>query len=335
MRRLRESWFVYPALAAVIAIISPDRLVAQTDRIDRLMEAGNYETAYQSLLDELDREPDNESILYSLGFCASRGSRSSLFLKEYLQKFSDGPGVARVRGRLLDYYAASGLQITASRLYSENDISAAPRDLYRAALIKQQLGALDEAIALYENVISVSDNGLSAWCFLGLADCDLLKEDYKSAEAGYKEYLERYTDSPSFPFSLIGLSETYRRMGDIDRAATYYQLYRERYESSPGSDEIKAAILEKESEVSSDNLPPILGAEYFIQVGIFAKKENAKRCVRKFRNIGYRSKMERFKQGGRLFYRAMIGPYDDQRSAGREKAILEKSQGEEYLIILQ
>ncbi|MEE9555390.1 MAG: SPOR domain-containing protein [candidate division Zixibacteria bacterium] len=332
---MRKSWFLYLTFTAVVIIIFPALLFAQTDRIEKLIEVGNYQTAYQLLLEELDREPENESILYSLGITASNGSRSSLFLKEYLQKFPDGSRVISARGRLLDYYYAMGLQITAGRLYSDNIDSATPRDLYRAAMIKQQLGALDVAMELYKIAIIRGDVEITAWSFLGLADCDLLKGNYTSAESRFKGYLEIYADSPSFPFSLIGLSETYRRMGEIDLAATYYRLYRERYESSPESDEIKAAILEGELELSDDDLPSIIDAEYFVQVGIFAKKDNAKKCVRKFRNIGYRSKMERFRQGGKSFYKAMIGPYEDRRLASREKAILEKSQGEEYLIILQ
>ena len=335
MRQLREPGILYLACAILIAIIIPGRSNAENPQVKRHIDSGNYETAYQLLLEELDQKLNDENSLYLLGFTASNGTRSSLFLKEYLQKHIDGVNSDKARRRLLDYYAAAGLQITAARLYDDESGSAAPQDLYRAAVIKQQLGQLNEASELFETTLKSSDGDLAGWCLLGIADCELLNENYRQAEKRYKEYFDKYPDSPSFPFSLIGLSETYRRMGDLDRAATYYQLYRERYESSPGSDEIKAAILEDDSKSSKTDIPSILDVDYFVQVGVFAKKDNAKRCVRNFRIMGYRSKMEKFAQGGKSFYRALIGPYGNEQQASREKLKLEKSQGEEYLIILQ
>ncbi len=170
---------------------------------------------------------------------------------------------------------------------------------------------------------------------MGMADCQLLKDNYRQAERLYMEFIERYPDSQSMPFALVGLSETYRQKGDLDKSATYYQLYREQFESSPGSDEIKAAILDDDSRLTRTDLPSILDVEYFIQVGVFAKKDNAKRCVREFRNSGFRSKMENFSQDGKSFYRALIGPFADENEARRRKLELENSRGEEYLIILR
>ena len=99
--------------------------------------------------------------------------------------------------------------------------------------------------------------------------------------------------------------------------------------------EIETAILDKKSEKQTGDLPSILDVDYFIQVGVFAKKSNAKKCVRKFRNLGYRSKLEESDQNGKKFYKTLLGPYPDEKSASLEKSKLEKTQGEEYTIILQ
>lgn len=338
---MRKSGIIYLILALLpINISLPDALAGP--KVDKLIESGDFETAYDILLDDSDNRPSDELNLYLLGLTAPNGNRSSLFLKEYLQKFTNGPHAPAVRRQLLDYYQAAGLQITAGRLYSDfpGNLEIAPdgrvsaQDLYRAAVVNQQLGHFEEAVVYYRKAIDSKDGGLIEWCEIGLADCALLKGDYGAAEDGYKELIDKYPDSPSFPFSLIGLSETYRRMGDLDRSTTYYQLYSERYESSPGAEEIEAAILEKETETRGDDLPSMLNADYFVQVGVFAKKDNAKRCIRKFRNLGYRSRMDSFEQNGKTFYKALIGPYDSENSARREKTKLEKSQGEEYLIVL-
>jgi len=327
---------IYLIFAPVLINILLTGLTAANSKIDKLMNSGDYESAYQALLDAMDKQPD-ESSLYLLGVTAPSGSRSSLFLKEYLQKYPDGSHAGEVRRNLLNYYSAVGLQITAARLYPErpSNIITDPLDIYRIALVKQQLGLLDEAVSYFEKGISGRDLDVAAWCRLGLADCAFLKEDYRRAEDGYKELVDRFPDSPSFPFSLIGLSETYRKKGELDRAAVYYQLYTERFESAPGSDEIEASILDKSAESSRAEPPSILDVDYYIQVGVFSNKDNAKKCMKKFRNMGYRSKIEDFHQNGKTFYKALIGPYDSEKTARLEKQNLEKSQGEEYLIILQ
>jgi len=305
--------------------------------IDILMQSGRYEEAYQALLGDLNNNPGDKNTLYLLGLTAPNGNRSSLFLKEYMQKFGESDKMDAVRRRLLDYYQAAGLHITAGRLYEDDGSikSANAQDLYRVGVINQQLGNYKLAAEYYNDAISRSDGDIADWCRLGLADCELLNEDYKAAERAYKNLIEKHPDSPSIPFCLIGLSETYRRMGQMDKSATYYELYSEKYESSPGSEEIEAAILDKEPSKISNNLSNLIDVDYYIQVGIFAKKDNAKRCVRRFRNLGYRSKLERFSQNGKAFYKALIGPYTDEKMARSEKSSLEKSQGEEYLIVLQ
>jgi tetratricopeptide (TPR) repeat protein len=334
---MRKPGIIHLTTIILSVLIFTDVSWAVNEDISGLIDSGDYESAYRKLLDELDLKPDDESILYLLGVTAPSGSRSSLFLKEYLQKHADGSNSERIRRQLLDYYAAAGLNITAGRLFS--GISAGDldntQDIYRIAIIKQRLGLYDEAGGLFRSALARSGDELAAWCQLGLADCDLLAERYGSAAERYADLIDRYPDSPTFPYSLVGLSETYRRMGDIDKSSVYYQLYRERFELAPGFEEIEAALMDDDSSISDGDLQSILGIEYYIQVGVFAKKNNAKRCVKQFRNSGYRSRMEKFEQNGRSFYRALIGPYGDEKSARREKDKLEKKQGEEYQVIIQ
>lgn len=336
MCKLRKHRFLYLILgAALFSALESSR--ATNPEASRLIGKGDYEAAYQVLLSDLDRSPNDESTLYWLGLTAPEGNRSSLFLKEYLQKFDNGRHMEEVRRQLLEYYAAAGLEITAGQLYSDGrpEEKRPPEDLYRAGLIYQHLGRYDEAARLFGFAMEGAGDEMAAWCRLGLADCSLLKGDYSDAESRYRELAENDPDSQPFPFSLIGLSETYRRDGDLDKSALYYQLYRDRFELAPGSAEIEAAILDREPNKSDENLPGLLDLEYFIQVGIFARKDNAKKCMKKFRNMGYRSRMEKVDQNGKEFFRTMVGPYDNEKSARHDKTDLERSQGEEYLIILK
>lgn len=312
-------------------------LIAYSPELNALFDSGDFESAYHLLLDEFDRRPGDEETLYLLGVTAPIGTRSSLYLKEYLQKFPDGPNAMRVRSNLLDYYSTAGLKITAGRLFPvepDGDILA-PDDIYKMAIIKQQLGEYENARHLFQNVVTNGTVEMAAWGYLALSDCDLLSGDYRAALNGYRTVIDRFSDLPPFPFALVGLSETYRRMGDLDKAWSYYDLYREKYEMAPGSIEIEAALLESDTDVSDGGLPAVLDVDYYVQVGIFAHKPNAKTCVRKFRNIGYRSRMQDYREADKTFYRVIVGPYGSEKIAYREKLELEKSQGEEYLIVLQ
>jgi len=312
-------------------------LVAYSPQLDALFDSGDFESAYHILLDEFDRQPGDEETLYLLGITAPIGTRSSLYLKEYLQKYPRGPNAMRVRGDLLDYYSAAGLKITAGKLFPDEltgDVLS-PHDLYKIAIIKQRLGEYERAGQLFQDIVANSKGEMAAWGYLALSDCDLLNGNYQAALDGYQTVIDHFSNLPPFPFALVGLSEAYRRMGDFDKAWSYYELYREKYEMAPGSIEIEAAILESDADVSDGGLPAILDVDYYVQVGIFAHKANAKTCVRKFRNIGHRSRMQDFREGGKIFYRVIIGPYGSEKVARRKKLELEKSQGEEYLIVLQ
>ena len=321
----------------LISLLMQTTMVAYNPELDEFFDSGDLQSAYHLLLDEFDRQPGDEATLYLLGVTAPLGTRSSLYMKEYLQKYPDGPNAVRVRSNLLDYYSAAGLKITAGKLFPDEltaDILS-PRDLYRIAIIKQQVGEYEKAKQLFRDIITNSDVEMAAWGYLALSDCDLLNGDYEAALNGYRTVIDRFSDLPPFPFALVGLSETYRRLGKLDKAGSFYELYREKYEMAPGSIEIETAILESDADISDSSLPAILDVDYYVQVGIFAHESNAKTCVRKFRNIGHRSRMQNFREGGKTFYKVIVGPYDSEKMAFRKKLELEKSQGEEYLIVLQ
>lgn len=321
----------------LISLLIQACLVTYNPELDALFDSGDFESAYHMLLDEFERQPDDEQTLHLLGMTAPIGTRSSLYLKEYLQKYPDGPSATRVRSSLLDYYSAAGLKITAGKLFPDEltaDILP-PNDLYKIAIIKQRLGEYEKAKQLFRDIITNSNVEMAAWGYLALSDCELLNGNYEAALNGYRTVIDRFPDLPPLPFALVGLSETYRRMGDLDKAWSYYELYREKYEMAPGSIEIETAMLESEADISDGDLPAILDADYYVQVGIFAHKANAKTCVRKFRNIGFRSRLQDFSEEGKTFFKVIVGPFESEKAAYRKKLELENSQGEEYLIVLQ
>ena len=324
-------------IVVILAFALQSAVYSASPEINALLDSGDYDSAYRLLLDQAEKTPDDEGNIWLLGMTAPEGNRSSLYLKEYLQKFPEGQDAPLVRRSLLDYYAASGLKITAGRLYDRDpsDQVNGPEDKYRIAVIKQDLGEYDVAAELYEDVAREASGELQVWGQLGLADCSLLNGDLEKAKKDYMSVLDKYSDSSPMPFALVGLSETLRRQGRLDEARTYYELYREKFELAPGSMEIEAALGEAHQDRTDNAIQSLLDVEYFVQVGVFAHESNASVCLKKFRNLGYRSRLQEFDEGGRTFFRVMVGPYQSEKKAIGEKEKLEKSQGEKYLIILQ
>jgi hypothetical protein len=71
------------------------------------MGNGDYSKAYNLLLEEISKHPDDAEIIYLLGLCSQSGNRSSLYLKDYMQKFPDGKHAGEVLGLLIDYYSST------------------------------------------------------------------------------------------------------------------------------------------------------------------------------------------------------------------------------------
>jgi tetratricopeptide (TPR) repeat protein len=305
--------------------------------IETYMGNGDYGKAYNLLLEEISKHPDDAEIIYRLGLCSQSGNRSSLYLKDYMQKFPDGKHAGEVLGLLIDYYSSSGLLITAGSIFENTDEEkfSSPLNLYKAALYKQQLGEYQSAINIFKKAANSGDEEIRSWAELGLADCHLSEENYNTALAGYKRLVEDYRDSDIFPFALIGISETYRRQGDIDKSKAFYELYRERFEESPRNIEIEAALIDNQDSGNDRKLQTLINVDYYVQVGVFARQSNAESCLKKFRNLRYTARMTDFRDGGKKFHRVVIGPFGSESEAREVKTGLERSQGEKYSLFIQ
>lgn len=313
----------------------PGIVLAANPKIQSLINNGEYESAFDILQESADTSQGNEEMLYLLGVTAPAGKNCSIYLKEYIQKFPQGTHLDEVKRHLADYYTAQGLNITASHMYPDT-IDNAAMDLheqYRVALCRQQAGEYESAIDIYTQILMADTAGIADWARLGIADCNLLLGKFDLAIDGYKEIIG--SSSSSAPFALLGISEAFLRQGKLDRAESYYKIYKQNYPSAPGSLELEAALSDQKPAPNEGKIPKAIKAGYFIQVGVFSKKDNAKNCLRKFKTQNYQTKMEDYDEDGQRYYRVLIGPFQDESLARKSKADLEKSEGEEFLIFIE
>jgi tetratricopeptide (TPR) repeat protein len=323
----------------ILFLLMPGMVLAADQKIETLINNGDYEQAFDLLQNKSDSTSDNEEMLYLLGITAPSGKSSSAYLKEYMQKYPKGKHIDLVRRHLADYYAAQGLNITASMIYpdSVNYSSMGSEEKYRVALYREQAGEYKSAIELFTQILTGANNGISNWARLGIADCNLLLGKFELAVDGYKELLGgAVPSSDATPFALLGISEAYARQGKLDRAEQYYGQYKKDYPSAPGSLELETSLAEqKPAADEGGKIPKGIKAGYFIQVGVFAKKDNAKNCLKKFKIEGFQPRMEDYKENGQHYFRVLLGPYVDEAAARRTKSDLEKSEGEQFMIFIE
>ncbi len=316
-------WFLLPGI-----------VLAADQQIQSLINKGDYESAFDLLQESADTSAGNEETLYLLGVTAPSGKSSSSYLKEYMQKFPQGAHIDTVRRQLADYYAAQGLNITASRMYPDTLNNAVSfNEQYQVGLYRQQAGEYKSAIDIYTQILTGASDGLTDWARLGIADCNLLLGRFELAIDGYKEIIG--SSSITAPFALLGISEAFQRQGKLDRAESYYRTYKQNYPDAPGSLELETALAEQKPTENEAKVAQAIKAGYFIQVGVFSKKDNAKTCLRKFKTMKFQARIENFDEDGQRYYRVILGPYVDEISARKTKAELEKSQGEEFLIFVE
>ena len=324
-----------PIVVLILALSTPC-LAGEID-IRPLLGSGDYETAFNLLLNAADSIEVDENILYYLCITAPAGKYASVYLKEYTQKYPNGKHIAEIRQKLCDYYSSQGMDITAGKLYSKTpDINTrtAP-EVYKLALAKQRAGEYDSASDIYRQLLLADIAEIESWAMLGLADCDLLSGKSEKAARAYEEIINLGTGSAVYPLALLGLSEANRRAGNPKEARLRYGAYRKAFPQAPPVVELEAIEPESAPAYKPPKIPSSINVGYYVQVGVFGKKDNAKTCLRKFRNLGYQAKTEEFVEGGQKFQRVMIGPFRDEDSARKTKDDLEKSQGEKYLIFVQ
>jgi tetratricopeptide (TPR) repeat protein len=318
-----------------IIILLASLVWAADSNVKSLIAAGEFEQAYNLLLQRPDLYDVDEQSLYYLGLTAPTGKSQSPCLKEYIQKYPDGDYVDEVTNLMRDYYAAQGLNITASRLYPKPPriTSSNQTEILKIAFCKQKAGEYDVAVELYESLVGEGSGQTAIWASLGVVDCSMLRGDYQAAAAGYDDFVEMYPESPAVAFAILGAADAYGRLGQTERANYFNDQY---FKSFPGATApAEAEPPASEEEATPTRLPKSINAAYFIQVGVFGKIDNARTCLRKYRNLGYQVRMDEFQEGGQEFHKVLVGPYKGEASAQRVKNELEKSEGEKFLILVE
>ena len=111
-----QSWRVFIAFSLLLVLFLTSMTHSLETEIENSLNNGDYSKAYTSLLENISKNPSDPDCLYFLGVSASSGNMSSLYLKDYLQKYPEGEHAKSALELLMDYYSAAGMLITAGKL---------------------------------------------------------------------------------------------------------------------------------------------------------------------------------------------------------------------------
>ena len=321
--------------------------VSYADEIDDLIQDGEYVQAQKLLKQHYSNDANQPEYLFINGMSELSGENSASYLKDYINKSSNDSYIDDWAKLILGkYYLAQRLYVTAGKqLESIPDNSPlAPEAKYLIGRCYLLSGEYKQAIDIFKRTVGYfNDNNSRAlpsnrqiygfWARLGLADSYLALADYDKARRQYQELLRPELEEDIYAMALLGLSETAATHGNRDDAGRYSNIYKERYqtiiEPVPNKQLTQTELSHNKPAKSS----PSTMHRYYIQVGAFSKKDNAIRTSSLYKNSGYNVYMENFIEGGKEYYRILIGGYNSKQQAEFIKNRLEKAAGEKYILL--
>jgi len=182
---------------------------------------------------------------------------------------------------------------------------------YLMGLVFLKLGLQKEARENFEFVIkNYPRSDLREELLFSIADSYYLAGDFKRAEEYYKRLLGNFKATDYASIVYLNLGKALRKQGKWKEAdAAFYKVTR----SFPLSLEVKEA----KSYLAKDHF-------FSVQIGAFAKKDNASKLVNSLKRKGYSVVIEKQYDNEKILYRVKIGRFDTKVMADKEAKKLKK-----------
>jgi tetratricopeptide (TPR) repeat protein len=176
---------------------------------------------------------------------------------------------------------------------------------YLMGLSFLKLGLQKKARENFEFVIkNYPYTNLKEELLLGIAGSYYLEGDFKRAEEYYKRLLKNFKTTDYASIVYLSLGKALRKQGKWEEAeGSFYKVTR----SFPLSLEAKEA----KSYLLKDHF-------FSVQVGAFAKKNNASKLVNTLKRKGYNAVIEKQYDGENILYKVKAGTFNTKAMAGKE-----------------
>jgi tetratricopeptide (TPR) repeat protein len=308
--------------------------------------------AYSVLESTYGNAPESSAYFLLSGLSTDIGENSVSDLKDFINRGSSSPNMLDwARMHLGKYYISQGLYGTAQKMFEEVPPNSpfSAEATYLAGRCCKLSGDNESAEKIFQEAVrrfNPAKNKNQAdfqteyyyWSVYGLGESKSDRGDDAAAEKLYKQLLEPRLESDITPLALLGLARTARQSKKPDQANQYIELYKEQYGQPPTGEALTSSSGQKEQTAqanSDERADKLLGNRYYVQIGVYSKKDNADKTAAIYKKSGYKTLVESFDKQGQPFYRVLLGSYNSKSQADYIKVRLEKSAGEKYALLVR
>jgi len=294
----------------------------------RLFDAGKYAEAKVYFTDHLQSHPDCPEALYYLGRLESDGAASQSYFRTLWSKHPRHGLADDALYAICQYHYAKGYYITAMKMYRDL-VSSYPESGYvddAAYWIGGCYLAIDQpdsALQIFQSFASeYADSDWRGPALLGVGDALFAQGKYQEAIQAYHRLAVSPVDSNFSSAALYRLGQCHERLGEESSAQEQYDRLIEKYPHS-----LEARLIsgrQEEKAVSAVTRREM----YTIQVGAFARKENAIRLHDRLARLGYEvSLAAKQGEGGKTLHVVRVGTYDSREAADKVARRIEREEG--------
>jgi septal ring-binding cell division protein DamX len=331
-------------------------VAANPASLDDLIEQGRLGEAYSVLESTYGNTPESSAYFLLSGLTAEQGENSVSDLKDFINHGAGSPDMIDwARMHLGKYYLSQGLLGTAQKMFEEVPLISpfAAEAAYlagRCCLLASDFQSAERIFTDATKRFNPTKNKTQAdfqteyyfWSIYGLGETKAAQGEYTVADKYYKQLLEPQFESDIEPLALLALAQNARQNKKQNQADQYLEIYHEQYGQPPGIESHSSTATPTTPKQpttiqsgSDDRIDKLMGNKYYVQVGVFSKKDNADKAAATYKKSGYKTLVEKFDKQGQPFYRVLLGSYSSKSQADYIKVRLEKAAGEKYSLLVR
>jgi len=237
-------------------------------------------------------------MLYSIEICYARATAENLADVEKLFMEEKYDSVITEAGKLIDAGAHGREEL-----------------FYLKGLSQMQLNRFSPSRETFEYMVERYRRGKRAFDgYIAIGDSYFLEGKFNEALTAYNNALSKYPDHKNTSTVYYKLSNTYQKLGMVDKAKEYLNKVKSisplSFESkmTPGSVPAKNIPAQENKIEKAD-------AIFSVQVGYFKSKNNAEKLTAKLKQKGYDSYVSMQSKSSNTFYRVMVGHFTSRIDA--------------------
>jgi len=329
---LTQSLLVVGMCVGVLSVSMGDAF----DEGVRLYREGRYDEAKAFFVTYLEAHPTHPEALYYLGMVETDGLASQKHFRTVWMNHPTHPLADDALYAVAQYHYAKGYYVTAGRMF--RDLERAYPESERADdasywSASSYLAALgpDSALTEWKRFLSTYPRSeLYDWAVLGIGNALFASEKYGEARSEFAKIVESAFAQELKGTALYRVGQCHEYLGDTMSARACYERIGEEFPDSFEQFLIEGSWVRRPTTVE-DTV-----AQFTIQVGAFAHKENAIKLHDLLSHKGYEVEIvTKSKEDGMFLHTVRVGSYASREEAEATAAHLEKEEGFKPRILLK